>query len=247
MSPQIYAALAVLALIDSTSFGTLLIPIWLMLSPGRLRARRIVLYLAVIGAFYFLLGVALTAGAMVVIEQLGGLLDNTVVRVIQLVIGVTLLVLGLTIEPLTKAGKQKRAAKRAARQAASGPTRLQRWRARATADEGPATGLVGLALTAGAIEAASMLPYLAAIGLITTSNRSLAESIAVLLGYCLVMVAPALVLLAARLLLHERLSPALHRIEAWMSRNSREMTAWILFFVGLYLAGNAAAALGLTN
>jgi hypothetical protein len=87
VSLQIYAALAVLALIDSTSFGTLLIPICLMLSPERLRARRIVLYLTVIGAFYFVLGVA-------------------------------------------------------------------------------------------------------AIGLITTSNLSLAESIAVLLGYCLVMVAP---------------------------------------------------------
>jgi hypothetical protein len=72
VSLQIYAALAVLALIDSTSFGTLLIPIWLMLSPGRLRPRRIVLYLAVIGAFYFVLGVALTAGAMAVIEQVGG-------------------------------------------------------------------------------------------------------------------------------------------------------------------------------
>ena len=54
-----------------------------------------------------------------------------------------------------------------------------------------------------------MLPYLAAIGLITTSDLSLTGSVAVLLGYCLVMVAPALVLLAARLLLHERLSPTL--------------------------------------
>jgi Sap, sulfolipid-1-addressing protein len=244
---EIYVALAVLALIDSTSFGTLLIPIWLLLSPGRLRSRRIVLYLAVIGVFYLVLGVALTAGAMMVIEQADSVLDSTAVGVIQLVIGATLLVLGLTIEPLTKAGKEKRAAKRAARQAESGPTRLERWRARATAEEGPATGLVGLALTAGAIEAASMLPYLGAIGLITTSDLSLTGSVAVLLGYCLVMVAPALVLLAARVLLHERLSPTLTRVEAWMSRNSRELTAWILFLVGFYLAGSAAAALGLTN
>jgi hypothetical protein len=57
VSLQIYPALAV-ALIDNTSFGTLLFPIRLMLSPGRLRARRIVLYFAVIGAFYFVLGVA---------------------------------------------------------------------------------------------------------------------------------------------------------------------------------------------
>ena len=107
MGLEIYVALAVLALIDSTSFGTLLIPIWLMLSPGLRRARRIVLYLAVIGAFYFVLGVALTAGAMTVIEQADSVLDSTAVRVIQIVIGATLLVLGLTIVPPTKGGKEK--------------------------------------------------------------------------------------------------------------------------------------------
>jgi hypothetical protein len=55
---------------------------------------------------------------MTVIEQADGVLDSTAVRVIQLVIGAMLLVLGLTIEPLTKAGKEKRAA-----QAGSAPRR----------------------------------------------------------------------------------------------------------------------------
>ena len=34
-------SLVVLALIDSTSFGTLLIPVWFMLAPGRVRPGRL--------------------------------------------------------------------------------------------------------------------------------------------------------------------------------------------------------------
>ena len=35
MTTTLAVSLAVLALVDSTSFGTLLIPIWLLLTPGR--------------------------------------------------------------------------------------------------------------------------------------------------------------------------------------------------------------------
>ena len=38
MDAGLIGSLVLLALIDSTSFGTLLIPIWMMLAPGRLRA-----------------------------------------------------------------------------------------------------------------------------------------------------------------------------------------------------------------
>src|SRR5690606_13354204 len=44
--------LAVLALIDSTSFGTLLIPLWLLLSPGRPSPHRVLLFLGTVAAFY---------------------------------------------------------------------------------------------------------------------------------------------------------------------------------------------------
>ena len=44
-------SLALLALIDGLSVGTLLIPVFLLLHPGRVHARRILLYLILIGGF----------------------------------------------------------------------------------------------------------------------------------------------------------------------------------------------------
>lgn len=245
MSVGLGAPLVVLALIDSTSFGTLLIPLWLMLAPGRPRPGRILVFLGTVAAFYLLVGVALLGGALTFLDRLGESLDSPAARVVQLVAGVALLVLGLTVEPLTKAGKAKRAARREARRAERGPGRVERWRARAGSGEGSVRGLVGLALTAATVELGSMLPYLAAIGLLSTSGVSVGEGAAVLTGYCLVMVVPALVLLGLRVALHERVSPALARLEAWLSRNSREALAWVLFLLGLYLTGGAAQALGI--
>ena len=54
-------------------------------------------------------------------------------------------------------------------------------------------------MAAGTIEAASMLPYLAAIGMLTTTPLDGVGRAGVLLVYCLVMVAPALGLLLLRL------------------------------------------------
>ncbi|MCK6208991.1 GAP family protein [Georgenia sp. EYE_87] len=245
MSAELVAPLVVLALIDSTSFGTLLIPLWLLLTPGRLRPGRILVFLATVAVFYLVVGVALLGGALAFLDQVGEGLDSPAARMVQLVVGVVLLVLGLTIEPLTKAGKEKRAARRAARQAERGPGRVERWRARAGSGEGPVRGLVGLALTATTVELGSMLPYLGAIGLLSTSGVSVGAGVVVLAGYCLVMIAPALVLLALRVVLHERVSPSLARLEDWLSRNSREALAWVLFFLGLYLTGGAVQALGI--
>ena len=45
--------------------------------------------------------------------------------------------------------------------------------------------------------------------------------------------------LALRVTLHERLTPVLTRLEAWLSRASGETVAWVLFLLGLYLVGDA--------
>ena len=242
MGVELVAPLAVLALIDSTSFGTLVIPIWLMMAP-RLRAHRVLVFLATVGTFYLLLGVALTAGAMAFLDRLNGALDGTPGHIAQFVVGVILFVLGLTIEPWTKEGKRKRAERRQARRGGK-PSRIQVWRERAAGGDGAVTGVVVLALIAAAIEAASMLPYLAAIGIISSSDLSPSSSVVVLAAYCLVMITPALVLLAARVTLHERITPTLTRLDAWLSRNSGEALAWILAIVGFHLSVNAAYALG---
>jgi hypothetical protein len=50
MDLALLGSLAVLALIDSTSFGTLLIPIWLMMSPFGVRPGRILQFLGTVAA-----------------------------------------------------------------------------------------------------------------------------------------------------------------------------------------------------
>ncbi|MGW3352943.1 hypothetical protein ACWDA3_57460 [Nonomuraea rubra] len=52
MTAALALALAGLSLLDSTSFGTLLIPVWLLLTPGRLRTGQIFTYLATVALFY---------------------------------------------------------------------------------------------------------------------------------------------------------------------------------------------------
>ncbi len=89
-----------------------------------------------------------------------------------------------------------------------------------------------------------MIPYLAAIGLLTASELSLAGRSTVLIGYCLVMIAPALLLLAARLLLHDHVAPVLAKLEAWLSRNTNEAMAWVAFLAGLYMFGDSLGTLG---
>lgn len=234
MEPALLLPLAGLALVDSTSMGTLVLPLWLMLAPGRVRVGRVLLFLSTVAAAYLLLGTVLLLGAGEVLDPLRDALETTAGHVAQLVVGVVLLVLGLTVEPWTRAGKEERRAARAAR----GPGRLARWRDRARGD-GPPGAVMVLAATAVGVEAASMVPYLAAIALLVTSGVGTAPAVAVLAGYCLVMVLPALLLLAVRTALHDRLTPALARVEAWMSRNAGETTAWVLFLLGLWLVSDA--------
>ena len=234
MEPGLLLSLAALALVDSTSIGTLVLPLWLMLAPGRVRAGRILLFLGAVAGCYLLIGVLLLLGAIQLSDPVAAALASTGGRVVQLVVGVVLVVLGLTVEPWTRAGKERRRAARAAR----GPGRLARWREGVRGDGGSGA-VVGLAVVAVGVEAASMLPYLAALALLATSGAGTPSAVVVLAGYCLVMVLPALVLLVLRGTLHERLTPVLTRLEGRRSRASGEAVAWVLFLLGLYLVAGA--------
>lgn len=222
MSLELLAQLVVLALIDATSFGTLLIPIWFLLTPGRVRAGRMLVFLGTVAGFYLVLGLALVAGAHALLGRAGEALDHPAVAVLQVVLGVGLLVWSFRI------GKGK---------PDDGAGRVGRWRERAMGGEGAGVGpLIGLALGAAAVEAASMLPYLGAIGLLSTSELSFPQRSVVLAGYCVVMVLPALVLLGLRLGAGRVVEPVLGRVAAWMERQGTETTAWIVGIVGFLLA-----------
>ncbi|KPC71631.1 hypothetical protein ADL26_15330, partial [Thermoactinomyces vulgaris] len=110
---------------------------------------------------------------------------------------------------------------------------------------GPVLLGLGLALGAATIEVATMLPYLAAIGMVTSAGIGAAGITATMAGYCLVMVLPALVLLAARLVARNAVEPVLRRINDWMVKNAASTTGWVLGIVGFLVARDAAWRLGL--
>ena len=230
MSWELAGGLLVLALIDSTSFGTLLIPIWLMLSPTRIRVGRILVFLATVGTFYLALGLLLVAGVARFSGEISDVLDTTPAQIVQLVAGLALIVAGV------RTGTRKD-------RESSG--RMLRWRERAVGEEGSLGGLMTLAVTAAVVEAGSMLPYLAAIGLIGTAEFGWPGTVAVLVAYCTVMIVPALLLLFGRVGAANIVEPILRRINDWMLRTGRENTAWLLGIVGFFVAVGAAEGLGL--
>ncbi len=232
MTVALAGSLAVLALVDSTSFGTLLIPLWFLAAPGRVPVARVLLFLATVAGMYLAIGIALVTGAGALVDTFGGLADSPAVAWAQLVLGVGLVVASFFV------GRSKGA----------GPGRAARWRERALGGSDPSgrrrggagsVGLMTLSVTAVALELPTMLPYLAATGLITAAGLGWARSAVVLAGYCLVMVAPALVLLSARLLARRWVEPALGRLSRWMERGSGETLAWVVGIVGFLLARDA--------
>ncbi|MET9630791.1 GAP family protein [Lentzea sp. NPDC006480] len=219
MTLGLVAALAGLALLDSTSIGTLFIPIWLMLTPGRLKLGRFGVYLGTITVFYFGAGVLIVLGASRVIDHL----DSKIALWVQLVIGVFLFVISFRFDGKKKPGTGK-------------------WQERINAT-GSAGALAGIAVLAGVVELATMLPYLGAIGMMSAADLPAPQIGLLLAGYCLVMIVPAVVLLAARLALQSKIEPLLTRISAWFAEKGAGLTGWILGIAGFLVARDAIARL----
>lgn len=89
-----------------------------------------------------------------------------------------------------------------------------------------------------------MVPYLAAIGLLTGADIAAAQRITILAGYVVVMCLPAAVLAILRFTARGLIDPVLQRISSWFERNGSEMLGWTLGIVGFLIARSAVAELG---
>lgn len=224
--------LVLLALADSTSFGTLLIPIWLLLASGRPRPGRMLAYLGTVASFYLVVGIALSLGASLLLDGVQSWLETPAGGMLVGGAGAVLLVGAIVFG--TRKGKES---------GSSG--RLLRWRERVMGEEATSIRpLIGLALTATAIEVATLLPYLMAIGIMDAADLDPLVHGGVLAAYCLVMVLPALVLLVLRLVAHAAIEPLLRRINDWLMRSAGEMTVWIVGIIGVLLIRTGAEQLG---
>ncbi len=229
-------ALVVLALLDSTSVGTLVLPIWMLARP-RVRVAAVLLFLTTIAAFYWLLGVLLFTVLEAALPALRATGDSAPVVWAQLIVGVALFLVSFLFDGPGGRWRRKRIRRKGRR------SRLQRWQSQITGYEPRPGAVIALALGAGAVEAASMVPYLAALGLLAAAGTSPLAGVGILLGYVVVMVAPALLLTALRIVLARRIEPFLTRMSEWFSRNADSLLAWTLGVAGFLVANDALGRL----
>ncbi|WP_049572832.1 GAP family protein [Nonomuraea sp. SBT364] len=224
MTIGLLLTLAALALVDSTSFGTLGIPVYLLLTT---RTSRLLIYLATVAGFYFLVGVGLMLGLSTVVDTFGEALHSQAAYWVQLVLGVGLFALSFRFDPKRRArlGKPER-----------------RFEPRA----GGPRAMMMLALTAGLLEVATMLPYLAAVGIMTTAGLPPGVWVPLLAAYVVVMIVPTLVLIVLRAAAGGWLEPKLERLRAWLAKHSASMVSWALAIAGFLLARDAAVYLFLS-
>ncbi len=223
MTIELVVTLGALALVDSTSFGTLGVPAYLLLAPDRSPAGRLLVYLATVATFYFGVGVALMLGLAAALAAFEEALYSRTAYWIQLVIGVGLFLLSFRFD--SKRQREKEGP-------SLGEPRL-----------GGPGAMVLLGLTAALLEVATMLPYLGAIGFMTGANLPAAQWVPLLAGYVLVMILPPLVLLGVKTVAASRLDPKLERLRDWMRRNSASALGWTLGIVGFLVARDAASRL----
>lgn len=228
--------LFVLALVDGLSVGTLVIPLLLMIAPGKVRVGRHLLYLSTISLFYLAVGVLFLLGLMNVIDVVGDFFSSTAGAVVRLVVGAALLIAAFVIPANEKRMRERPDAN---------PGRIVRWRDRLVADGVPARTVIAVAIAAGIVELATMLPYLIGMTLLAESALTLPVQVGALAAYCLVMILPALVLLGLRVVAARLIERPLERLAAWFARTAGETTSWILGIIGFLLARAAATELGL--
>ena len=327
-------SLAVLALIDGLSVGTLLIPVFLLLHPGRVRVGRILLYLGTIAAFYLVVGLLFLWGLVNLVDVAADFLGSPAGMIIRLVVGAALLITALVMPtkpsadagaahpaphadasppptfrgaahpaprtdsppspaasrgavhpdadrasddvlsvwarlgaPATAADVAPSAAAAAAaaasepRAAASPPHfpaanadaapaaprpgHLLRWRERLLDPRTRGVAVMAVAVAAGLVEVATMLPYIVAMTMLAEAGVDTSLRVLSLAGYCALMIAPAVVLLVLRLVARGLVQRPLERFAAWMERTGAENTAWIIGGLGFLIARSAATELGL--
>ncbi|MDO5029755.1 MAG: GAP family protein [Corynebacterium sp.] len=224
-----YLVLTGLALIDGISVGTLLIPMVLLIVWRKMRLAPFATYLTTITLAYFGIGVALYVGMREVFHIIGGATSSPWFCWAMLAMGILLLLYGIfsptpkerTIEEIVSE-RSKEAAKSSAGSLA----------------------MIGLALGAALIEAASMLPYIAAVGIIETLSIPVAMHLMVLAIYCLVMILPAILVGVFFMAYGDRAFERTVKLMPMLEYRTKIAVLWIAALVGAYMIVHSLVLLG---
>lgn len=208
-----------LALLDSLSFASIVVTIFLLLS-NAYRPLRIMVYLLTVAGFYILLGIVLMNGAGAMFEfWLSGWKEHAAISYIQLLLGIILVLIGVRLDNKPKGRSYK----------------LERIKPQDTY-----SSMMKLGITVSMIEAATMLPFLSAIGLMTTRGLEVYEWMPMLVAYCAVMIAPPCLLLTLRYLMGDKANGFLLKINRKIEPYTQEALAVIAIIAGIYLISDAS-------
>ncbi|WP_459587503.1 GAP family protein [Corynebacterium camporealensis] len=215
-------ALIGLALLDSLSVGTLVFPLVLIVRKRRVDLPALGTYLGTVGAVYFALGVGLLLGINALAEFFSALAGTDAFSWITLALGVALAAFGI-LAPNPR--KKDRSSSGTAEKADT------------TSGRG-LVAMVALGLGASLTEAATMLPYIAAMGIISSTSLAFA-------AYCLVMMVPVLVVIVLAAAFGPRVFARVERAIPRLEYEAKVTLLWIAAIVGVYMAITSAAALEL--
>ena len=210
-----------LALLDSLSLGTLVIPVALAIRQQRVEFRPQALYFLTVCSAYFTLGIVLLLGMDTLLEALTDILRTPPALWARLIIGIGLAAFGIFAK-----NPKKRTPEEIADQPA--PKSLSPW------------AVIALGLSAAAAEAATMVPYLAAIGIMGNMGQPWPVRLAILAGYCFIMIAPALIILTAIAIFGPRIFPRVRRLLATFEYEAKVTLLWIAAIIGVQWTITAA-------
>lgn len=210
-----------LALLDSLSLGTLVIPVALAIRQQRVELRPQALYFITVCGAYFALGIVLLLGMDTLLDALTDILRTPPALWARLIIGIGLAAFGILAK-----NPKKRTPEEIADQPA--PKSPSPW------------AVIALGLGAAAAEAATMIPYLAAIGIMGNMGSPWPVRLAILAGYCFIMIVPALILLTAIAIWGPRIFPRIRRLLATFEYEAKVTLLWIAAIIGAHWAITAA-------
>ncbi|NDL59421.1 GAP family protein [Phytoactinopolyspora mesophila] len=221
MGPDVVLPVFGLAILDTMSPAVLGVSLFVLLSGRRRVAGPLLVFLATVALFYFAVGVGLMFGLDAVLENIGDVTESRAAMWVQAGVGAALL--GYALLPRRY--------------------RSRRRRVRSEPKEIRIPVMVGLGLGAGLLEVGMVLPYMAAIGIMTAADLSIAQWVPLVAGYNVIMVTPPLIIYFAHRLAGDRVAPRMRRWRERLRDESGETLAWIAGILGALLLLNALGEL----
>ena len=103
--------------------------------------------------------------------------------------------------------------------------------------------IIILGLGASLTEAATMLPYIAAMGIISDWDTPMAGQVAAIGAYCGIMIAPTVILAMIALVAGQKFFPRLEKAVPRLQYEAKVTLLWVAAIVGIYMVVNSVDAI----